>query len=175
MFTKNVTWNVNPLDNGSTLSLTTNELLALSVWLVAAYHNEDIKPLWVESQGIIARRDGHVVFLKGMEGSLGQEGIINFLKTLDNITRLGQFIEGKHFFGVSFNDWCEGPRGRWGVYIKEEINQMGWWDLEGTSIIPVVLQFSSTLDLWQAWEPGTQSKEAALGEDIFNKLQSRSK
>lgn len=127
-------WTIDPLDNDYNRVLTDAQITALSIWLVLAYNEPDVKPLWFSDLGEFARRDGHTIKLKGMDGAMSMDTVIKFLASINSICG-----------GPLFNEY-----NRDGFYTVKIIDGiLGYYDSNNRSCSSIALRYTD--DLMKVW------------------------
>lgn len=147
---------IDPIANGCDQMLSVDELTALSIYLVAAYHSEDIKPLWLGKHGVFAQRDGQTIKLKGMGGAMSLDSTLKFLATIEDQARYDGKLHGAMYPDV--HDYNRRSNES-GVRLEDEL--LAYRDEEGYSYLPIALRYTGDMDVWYGVK-GTQEDFANL-------------
>lgn len=149
-------WAIDPIANGYDVKLTDAEITALSIWLTLAYNDSNVKSLWFAQTGQFARRDGHVIKLKGMDGAMSMDTVVKFLEKINSV------VGGP--LAHEYN--------REGFYSVKVINEiLGYYDGRDRSCSSIGLRFSEDLNVWYGVKgKATQGSELTTVNFKFENL-----
>lgn len=146
----------------STQTVTEAELIALVLWLVMAYHVEDVAPLTLRGM-LFCARDGHVIKFHDQDEAMSMDSLIELLKDIETMARLGGGLSGPQAMYPLFNEWwnCNPARELRVIKIGEVLN---YFDRHDEAVFPIALRYSE----WGSWYAVKATNEIE-GTEIFTR------
>jgi hypothetical protein len=133
-------------ETGNEIVYPKEQTTALGLWLILAYNNPDISPLWFADQGIVAssKRDGVMFNTPGMAKEIFVWADVE--KLLKEISELS-YDEYAFYTGLfpKINEYRGTPDFDRGVYEKDEVFT---FYIHGKPTIPIGLRYWVELDVW---------------------------
>lgn len=143
----------------STQVVNLDELIAIVLWLVIAYHNKKTVGLTLRGQPF-CWRDKEVIRFANQDEAVSEDWVIQLLKDLE----IASTLEGGYgpLISPTVHEWHE-IRDPGGFRVQPVGELVGYYDRNGESILPIALRYS---DDNACWYPVKQTDKYE-GQELF--------
>lgn len=140
----------------STQLVTEAELQALVLWLVMAYHVQDVAPLTLHGS-VFCVRDGYVIKFRDQSDAMSMDGLIELLKDIDATLRFGGKLSPTGMYPL-FNEWwnCDPDRKLRVIKIGEVLS---YFDQHDEAVLPTALRYCEKTHTWYGVRQTEQTHE----------------